>query len=236
MQSNWFGRRSYATAVATDDISDSSAPGVSPRLSMANRAVNEGRNLRKEAENKKRYFQQKLNLEGNRKKLGKGNIITFLINDENQGIEKGDINKVLRISGFNVGDIEGIKLNDFRSNQVEVLLKSGFQVDVQVIEERLKNANIDAAVSKFDHIEEFIMIYGLPLTSDMKNLELKILETLKPFVKKVLEIAPCKHKTEKTEDFFAVQKYILKKISKFQTLSWSDRTVRLWGRRYTREK
>ena len=88
MQKNRFGRRSYATAVATDDISDSSAPGVSPRLSMANRAVNEGRNLRKEAENKKRYFQQKLNLEGNRKKLGKGNIITFLINDENQGIEK----------------------------------------------------------------------------------------------------------------------------------------------------
>ena len=82
-------------------------------------------------------------------------------------------------------------MNDFRSNQVEVLLKSGFQVDVQAIEERLKNANIDAAVSKFDHIEEFIMIYGLPLTSDMENLELKILETLKPFVKKVLEIAPC---------------------------------------------
>ena len=50
----------------------------------------------------------------NRQRLGKCNIITFLINDENQGIEKKDINKVLRIAGFNVGDVEGIKLNDFR--------------------------------------------------------------------------------------------------------------------------
>ena len=87
------------------------------------------------------------------------------------------------------------------------------------------------------------MIYGLPLTSDMENLEQKILETLKPFVKKVLEIAPCKHKTEKTEDFFAGHydgnwrlKVYPKEISKFQTLSWLDGTVRLWGRLYTREK
>ena len=123
MQNNRFGRRSYATAVAAEDDITGNVSGVSPRQRMANRAVNEGRNLRKEAETKKRYFQQKLNLKGNRKKLGKGNIITFLINDENQGIEKNDINKVLRISGFNVGDVEGIKLIDYRSNQVEVLLK-----------------------------------------------------------------------------------------------------------------
>ena len=203
MQNNRFGRRSYATAVATDDVSDGIAPGSFTRQNMMNRAMNEGRNLRKEAESKKRYFQQKLNLEGNRKKLGKGNIITFLMNDENQGIDKSDINKVLRISGFSVGDVEGIKLNDFRSNQVEVLLKEGFQVDVQVIEDRLKNAHIDAAVSKFDHIEEFIMIYGLPLTSDVDALELKIIDSLKPFVKKVLDIVPCKHKAENSDDFFS---------------------------------
>ena len=70
---------------------------------------------------------------------------------------------MLRISGFSVGDVEGIKLNDFRSNQVEVLLKPGLCVDVQQIEERLRNANIDAAVSKFNHVEEFLMIYRLPL-------------------------------------------------------------------------
>ena len=92
MQNNRFGRRSYATAVATDEDMEINASGVSPRQRMTNRAMNEGRNLRKEAESKKRYFQQKLNLEGNRKKLCKGNIITFLLNDENQGIEKKDIN------------------------------------------------------------------------------------------------------------------------------------------------
>ena len=54
MQNNRFGRRSYATAVATDDNSDGLVPGVSSRQSMMNRAMNEGRNLRKEAESKKR--------------------------------------------------------------------------------------------------------------------------------------------------------------------------------------
>ena len=53
MQNNRFGRRSYATAVATDDNSDGLVPGVSSRLSTINRAMNEGRNLRKEVESKK---------------------------------------------------------------------------------------------------------------------------------------------------------------------------------------
>ena len=68
MQNNRFGRRSYATAVAAEDDITGNVSGVSPRQRMANRAVNEGRNLRKEAETKKRYFQQKLNLEGNSNK------------------------------------------------------------------------------------------------------------------------------------------------------------------------
>ena len=76
-------------------------------------------------------------------------------------------------------------------------------MDVQAIEERLANANIEAAVSMFDHVEEFIMIYGLPLTSDVDAMELKIIDSLKPFVKKVLDIAPCKHRAENSEDFFA---------------------------------
>ena len=50
------------------------------------------------------------------------------MNDENQGIDKSDINKVLRISGFSVGAVEGINLNDFRSNQVEVLLKPSYML------------------------------------------------------------------------------------------------------------
>ena len=61
MQNNRFGRRSYATAVATDDNSDGLVPGVSSRQSMMNRAMNEGRNFRKT------YFQKKMNLKGNRK-------------------------------------------------------------------------------------------------------------------------------------------------------------------------
>jgi len=41
-----------------------------------------------------------MELEGNRKTLGKGNIVTFLIGDAKQVLQYNDFNKVLRVAGF----------------------------------------------------------------------------------------------------------------------------------------
>ena len=57
-------------------------------------------------------------------------------------------------------------------------------------------------MSKFDRVEEFIMIYGLPLTSEVEELSEKIADTIKPFVKSILEIVPCRHKADTPDDFF----------------------------------
>jgi hypothetical protein len=207
MLRNQWGRRSYANALAETEgglIPEGAGQpdGQQQRRIQQARARRQGEDLQREASNKKFFFQQKLFLEGKRKQLGKGNIATFLMSDGRQGIEQDEINKVLRVAGFIPDQIVTIKLNDFRANQVEVLFKPDVVFDTQVVEEKLQKEKIEAIVSKFDYIEEFLMIYGLPPTFDIEVLKLKIVESLTPFVKKIVEITPCIHRSVTKNDFF----------------------------------
>ena len=149
-------------------------------------AMTEGANLKKKAASKKAFFSMKMDLEGNRKELGKGNIVSFLLHaggTGNQSVEKKDINKVLRCSGFTTSQVLGITINDYRPNQVEVLFKEEVAIATLDIESRLKVNGLDVIVSKFDHVEEYLMIYGLPLSRDMGEVGNKIRKAIKPFVK-----------------------------------------------------
>ena len=110
------------------------------------------------AANKKAFFQMRLDLEGKRKNLGRGNILTFLINSNN-GIEKQDVNKMLRCGGFQPAQVKGITFNVYRSNQVEVLFHEEVNVDIKEVEEKIKrDAQMDVIVGKFDHLEEYLML------------------------------------------------------------------------------
>ena len=168
-------------------------------------AIVEGAHLKKKAASKKAFFRMKMDLEENRKELGKGNIVAFLLNaggTGNQSVEKKDINKVLRCSGFVTSQVLGITRNDYRPNQVEVLFKEEVVIDTCDIEARLKTGGLDVIVSKFDHVEEYLMIYGLPLSRDMEMVENMIRDSIKPFVRSILEVTPCVYKEEHGEDFF----------------------------------
>ena len=87
------------------------------------------------------------------------------------------------------------------SNEVEVLFGDAVKIDTLEIEKKIKADGMDVIVSKFDHVEEFLMIYGLPLSNNMDFVEKKIKEAIKPFVKKIIDVFPCVHKAE-TDDFF----------------------------------
>ena len=105
MQNSRFGRRRYVDAVE-DDVGDEGGETADNRRQvMVNRARKQGAELQREAVRKKFFFQQKLVLEGKRKQLGKGNIVTFLVNDARQGIEHSFVNKMLRVAGFEVADV-----------------------------------------------------------------------------------------------------------------------------------
>ena len=82
-------------------------------------AIAESQQLKELALKKKAFLQLKWDLESNRKHLGKGNLVYILINEQNQGpsnFGKKDINKMLRVSGFQTDDVMGITKNDYRPN------------------------------------------------------------------------------------------------------------------------
>ena len=106
--------------------------GSQPDENGAARARQEGVELKKMAANKKAFFQMRLDLEGKRNNLGRGNILTFLINSNN-GIEKQDVNKMLRCGGFQPAQVKGITFNVYRSNQVEVLFHDEVDVDIKEV-------------------------------------------------------------------------------------------------------
>ena len=119
------------------------------------------------AEASKFLFQQRLKMEDKRRQLAKGNILTFLLDPSILDSKKTFLNKVLRIAGFAISDVTGVKLNDYRGNQAEVLFKPEVKIDIEEIETKLnKNKDIDnkIKIAKFNDKEDIIMVYGLPLS------------------------------------------------------------------------
>ena len=168
-------------------------------------AEREARDLKSQAFKKKAYLQLKWDLDCNRKHLGKGNIVNILINDQNQrvvNIEKKNINKMLRVSGFSVEDVLGITINEYRSNQVEIMFKDEVLVDTVDMENKINSDGFDVTVVKFDKAEDHLVIYGLPLTNNVKYMEEQIREAVGPFVKEVTEIKPLVHSDEEGDDVF----------------------------------
>ena len=162
-------------------------------------AEREARDLKSQAFKKKAYLQLKWDLDCNRKHLGKGNIVNILINDQNQrvvNIEKKNINKMLRVSGFSVEDVLGITINEYRSNQVEVMFKDEVLVDTVDMENKINSDGFDVTVVKFDKAEDHLVIYGLPLTNNVKYME----EQIREAVKEVTEVKPLVHSDEEGEE------------------------------------
>ena len=148
------------------------------------------------AERKRQSFLNKLQLEARRKQLSKGKVISmFFPSVGANNLTMEEVNRALRVSGFRPSDVGGVKLNDFRTNQAEIMLanENEFDLDIDLMESKMKDANIHAIVSVFDALEEVLILYGLPLTSDIDGMKSMIVETISPFVKKVGNVFPCKY-------------------------------------------
>ena len=126
------------------------------------------------ASREKFLFNQRIKMVERRSRLAKGNILTFLMDRKSVDNKRVLLNKVLRIAGFKASDLLGIKLNDYRDSQAEVLLKDEVIWDLDTIEKKLKEAGLNVSVSRFDDKEEVINIFGLPITNDISLMKEKI--------------------------------------------------------------
>ena len=154
------------------------------------------------AAKKRHWLLTKLELEVKRKLIGKGNIFTLLYPDlQKDELKQLDVIKALRTCGFLPSDVLGVKLNDFRSNQAEIRVKDECVLNLDKIESDLKASGLNVVVNKFDTAEEIIMLYGLPLTSDIEGMKEMIKETIAPFVHNVGNIVPCVYGAKDGEYF-----------------------------------
>ena len=154
----------------------------------------------------KKAFQVKLELEGNRKGLGKGKMFTLLkdrVNDADPAlISQPEIGRLLLGANVKKEEIIGIKHNEFRRGQVEILFKDGARVDLNTLKAVVEKEDMRMSVGSFGHIEEVLMIYGLPLTNDVDGLKSKIKESIEPFVKRVVSIEASKHPDADSHEIF----------------------------------
>ena len=101
------------------------------RQAMIAEANRQGKML---ADKKQAFQQMKWDCNSNRTILGEGNIYTFLVNEGNAAksdFEKSEVNKMLRVGGFNTGDvllcITKISFRDVLSNSM-FFFKNGFGI------------------------------------------------------------------------------------------------------------
>ena len=211
-------RPNYVRAVRTPPGSVGGAPrdpggggggGVGENGVIGNNALHvlvnelERDDRRENADKKKALFRNKVQLEQRRRFLSKGNVVTFTFNDPRSFVDKeGCMQRVLTIAGFEKKNVRQIKLNDYRGNECEVLFEDNLDVDCESVEEKLKRNGMNVSVSKFLDAEEIVMIYGLPLTSEIDAVIQQIKETISPFVKKVVSVTATKHFSKNETDFF----------------------------------
>ena len=155
------------------------------------------------AADKQKMFKNQMELIQRRKSASKGNIVSFTFNERNSFINKQvAVNKVLQVSGFTPPQVLALKMNDFRSNEVEVLFKDEVKIDCEVIEEKIRKNGLNVSVAMFIETEEVCMIYGLPIYSDVEIMKEQIRETIGPFVRRIVSITATTHHSNNENDFF----------------------------------
>ena len=146
------------------------------------------------ARNRKMQFTTKLYLENLRRQMSKGGDIVTLMKEKpeaamvQQDITQMEVADILKEAGIRGQDVEGITFNPYRSGQVEIQFRTGYEVDIGKIEAIIGRNEMKMEVAPFKHIEEVIMIKGMPLTDDLKGMEEKIVEAVGPFVQKVKRV------------------------------------------------
>ena len=146
------GFRNYAQAVGDPPPGGGGGGGRNVGEQGGARYLSEEERKRqvKFKDHKAKLFKERLELEGNRRKMGGGNQITFL----KEGGGKYDIVEVtnlLRELGFKKEEVKGIQESVFRPSQIEVTFEKEVELDMNEIENKVKEKKMLYVPAKFKH-------------------------------------------------------------------------------------
>ena len=152
---------------------------------------------------KSKLFRERLEMEGNRRKMGGGNILSVL-KTEGGNFSGEDITKLMKDLGFKKEDLIGLQENAFRPSQVEFIFEEAVKIELEIIEKKLKELKVPYSASRFEYCEEVLMIYGMPFAKNREKMKEEIQDSVKAYVSKILDCSPCYyHPNSEHGEFFA---------------------------------
>merc|ERR1712228_1082277 len=103
-----------------------------------------------------------------------GEIITLMkertdMRTNETSITQMEVANILKSAGVKVEEVEGITFNPYRTGQVEIQFKKGVKVDTGKMEDEISKNEMKIDIAPYDHIEEVIMIKGIPLSEDLEG-------------------------------------------------------------------
>ena len=140
-------------------------------------------------DHKYKLFKERLEMEGNRTKMGGGNQLKFLRDGGGQ-CEVEEVGNLLRVLGFKKEEVKGIQENVFRPSEIEVTFEEDVELNMNEIENKLRERKVPFVPAKFKHREEVLMVYGLPFVKDIEKLKEELKDAVRAFVGKIVECSP----------------------------------------------
>ena len=100
-------------------------------------------------------------------------------------------------------EVKGIQESVFRPSQIEVTFEKEVELDMNEIENKVKEKKMPYVPAKFKHCEEVLMVYGLPFVNNIEKLKEELKDSVRAFVGKIVECSPTYyHPKDQRGEFF----------------------------------
>ena len=166
------------------------------------RASDMNENQRKKADEKAKLFRHRMQMENNRRNMASKNIVAFTKHEHGDHFQEQEVCGLLFEAGFTPQDVEGVMINCYRPNQIEVTFAEKVKVDLAELSKKIGERRLQYSVSNYAYYEESLIIYGLPF-GNLSFIKGEIGKSIKDFVSKIIDISPCYYKKEQNlGDFF----------------------------------
>ena len=162
------------------------------RLSAAAAVAERGEVIQR----RKKEFALTLEIEKHRREGGKEltNYLTLLHTGNDRTVEYEFVAKMLEEVGLKDTDVYGLNKDPYRQAAIEVILKKDADVNMGEIIKKIQDLNYPFEANWFGHCLETLVVDGMPLTNDVEKMKEMIMDAIKPYVKKVENMTPSKHR------------------------------------------
>ena len=94
-----------------------------------------------------------------------------------------DVCKLLKDVGYNSDQVDGVMVNCYRTNQIEVSFNEQVKVDAEILKlkGKIEELSLPYTATNYSHYEELMMIYGLPF-GNLDKLRQQIRISIENFV------------------------------------------------------